>query len=77
MNNATADKEAVPAIRKRPQKLLRPRLSEVTIALESGQTVSEINQVFSIFFILSPSDTFRIALETSPTRGDPLGKACK
>jgi hypothetical protein len=72
-----ADKEATPAMRNRPQKLERLRLSEETLGLESEQLESFPSHAFSIFFIFSPSVTFKIALETSAIRGEPLGKTWK
>jgi hypothetical protein len=72
-----ADKEALPAMRNRPQKLARLRPPEETWVLESGQLVCSPSHAFSICFIFSPSVTFKIALETSDTKGEPIGKTCK
>jgi hypothetical protein len=72
-----ADVEATPVMRNRPQKLARLRLLEETWVLESGQLLSFPSHAFSISFIFSPSVTFKIALETSATRGEPLGKTYK
>lgn len=70
-----ANNEVIPAIKNRPQKLLRPSLFEGTELLRSGQIPRSPNHFPHIFSILSPSVTFKIALETSGARGDPLGKA--
>ena len=72
-----ADKEATPAMRNRPQKLARLRLAEETLFLESIQLFCFPSHAFSIFFIFSPSVTFKTALDTSDTRGEPTGKTCK
>ena len=67
--------EETPAMRKRPQKLSRPRLSESEmVGFVSEHVASPANHLFSISFMASPSVKFRIALETSGTRGEPLGK---
>jgi hypothetical protein len=75
MNIMRAKRDATPAIKNKPQKLLRLRLLDVTEVLESGQLLCFPNKAFSISFILSPSVMFRTALDTSDTRGEPLGKA--
>ena len=69
-----ADKEAIPAMRNRPEKLAKLRLPEESWVLEFGQLVCSPSHAFSISFIFSPSVTFKIALETSDTRGEPIGK---
>ena len=69
-----ADKEAMPAMRNRPQKLSRLRLPEETWVLELEQLLWSPNHAFSISFIFSPSVTFNIAQETSDTKGEPFGK---
>jgi hypothetical protein len=77
MDTMIANKEATPAIRNRPQKLVRLRLLAETWVLESGQLVPIPSHAFSIVLIFSPSVTFKIALETSATRGEPFGKTYK
>ena len=69
-----ADKEAMPAMRNRPQKLSRLRLPEETWVLELGQLLWFLNLAFSISFIFSPSVTFNTAHETLDTKGEPFVK---
>jgi hypothetical protein len=69
-----AESEAIPAIKNNPPKLLRLRLFDEIKVLESGQLLCFPNHASAICFILSSSVTFRIALDTSGTRGEPLGK---
>jgi hypothetical protein len=69
-----AKNAASPAIKNNPQKLLRLRILDETEVLESGQLPFLPNHASSICFILSPSVTFKIALDISGTRGEPLGK---
>lgn len=72
------------AMRNRSQKLSRPScLDEVDgfgsgLVTGSGQVSSFfLNHASSSSFPLGDSATFRIALETSATRGDPIGKTYK
>ena len=69
-----ADKEAMPAMRNRPQKLSRLRLPEETWVLELEQLLWSPNHAFSISFIFSPSVTFNTAHETLDTKGEPFVK---
>lgn len=67
--------EETPAMRKRPQKLSRPILLESEmVGFVSKHVAFPANHLFSISLMTSPSVTFRIALETSGTKGEPLGK---
>lgn len=76
-NTIKAKHEDNPEMRKRPQKLSTPRLLESeNIGLVTEQVAFFPNHLFSMFFISSPSVTFSIDLETSGTRGEPLGKTC-
>lgn len=70
-------KEAMPVMRKRPKKLAMLRLSEVRSLSLLGRLLRSPNHLFSISTILPPSVVFRMALERSETRGEPLGKTCK
>ena len=70
-----ANMEAIQAMTNNPQKLSRPRLLEETKVSDSGQ-LFVFNHAFSIVLILSPWVTFRIALEISAAREEPLGNAC-
>lgn len=72
-----AIKLASPAIMNRPQKLARLKLFEDIEVVELRQIISSKKYLFSISIILGPSVTFRIALETSGTRGEPRGKTCE
>lgn len=69
----SAKNEAMPAIRNRPQKLLRLRWLEDREVFRSGQLFGFLNHLFSICCISSPCVTFKIALETSSVKGDFLG----
>jgi hypothetical protein len=69
-----ANNAASPAIKNNPQKLLRLRLLDVIEELDSGHVPFLPNHESSIRFILSPSVTFKIALDISGIRGEPLGK---
>jgi hypothetical protein len=71
-----ANNAASPAIKNNPQKLLRLRLLDEIEELDSGQVLFLPNHAPSICFISSPSVTFKIALDISGTRGEPLGKTC-
>lgn len=72
-NMIRAKHEETPEMRNRPQKLSTPRLLESeNMGLLTEQVAP--NHLFSMFFISSPSVTFKIDLETSGTRGEPLGK---
>ena len=72
-----ANKETIPAIRNRPQKLSRLRLLEEIWVLELGDSLWSPSHAFSISFSFPPSVTFKIALETSDTKGEPFGKTCE
>ena len=67
-------------MRNSPQKLSSPRLafeeSGCTV-FGSGQSVFVPNHLVSIFLMVSSSVTSNIALETSGTRGESLGKTYK
>ena len=69
-----ADKEAMPTMRNRPQKLSRLRLQEETWLLELGQLLWSPNHAFPTSFTFSPLVTFNTACETSDTKGEPFGK---
>ena len=73
MHVVRATHEATPAMRNRPQKLLRPMLFEETELVSSGQLGVCPNHAFSNCSILAPSVTFKTSLETSATRGEPFG----
>ena len=68
---------------KRNQKLSKPSCLEVTYGFGSG-LVSGSGQLSSFFLnharssLVASGDsaTFKIALETSATKGDPIGKTC-
>ena len=77
MEMMRANKEATPAMRNRPQKLARLRLAEETWLLEFVQLFCCPSHAFSISFLFFPSVTFKIALDTSDTKGEPIGKTCK
>ena len=74
MHVMRATEEATPAMRNRPQKLLRPMLFEETELVSSVQLGLFPNQAFSNCNILAPSVTLKTFLETSATRGEPFGK---
>ena len=72
-----AKHEDNPEMRKRSQKLSMPRILESeNIGLVTEQVAFFPNHLFSMFFISSPSVTFKIDLETSGKSGEPLGKTC-
>lgn len=68
--------ETAPVMRKRPAKLRKESLLEL-IASASALQLDFFSSLFdSISRSLFPSVMFKIALETSGTRGDPLANAC-
>ena len=67
-----AKEAATPTMRKSPQKLLKLNLLKDLVDLESWQMVGFPIQLFSICAIFSPPVTFKIALDTSGTKGEPL-----
>nr|GMC73071.1 glutamate receptor, ionotropic, plant [Ipomoea batatas]GME01734.1 glutamate receptor, ionotropic, plant [Ipomoea batatas] len=73
-----ANNIAPPAIRKSSSNLSSGRLSgSFKLPSCSERYVSTPNHFSSILIIASLSVTRNIALETSGTRGDPLGNACR
>lgn len=70
-----AKAEVVATMTNNPEKLSNPKLLELegSGAFESGELYDWGNHAFSIFIIFSPSVTFRIARETSVTKGEPIG----
>lgn len=70
-NKKSARTEVVPVMRKRPQKQLNVRLSDVAAPFCSGQVV-----LFLYSFFSTSAVTFSIALDISGTKGEPLWKTC-
>lgn len=68
---------ARPVMKKRPQKLDRLRLSEVSLLSGLEQLPWFPNHLLLISVIFSLSVMFKIPFERSETRGDPLGKTCR
>lgn len=59
------------------QKLsMLKRVEDSSVASEAEHSLILLNHAFSISLILSPSVTFKIALEISGTNADPIGKPC-
>lgn len=75
-NMAKENKDDSPAIRKRPLKLSRLRLLEVTkapsLVLQPSPTPFP-NHFLEILSMASSSFSFKIALETSGVSGEPFG----
>lgn len=67
--------EITPVMIKSPAKLLKLRLDECGLEFWLAHKLRSPNHFFSIRIISSPSVTFKIALEMSATKGEPLGKA--
>ena len=66
---------AVPAMRNRPQKLLKLSLEEVILEMEDHELSSFLNHFLCNWFIFSLSVTFNTALDMSATNGEPMGNA--
>ena len=72
------------AVRNKTQKLSMPSFRKDTDGFGSGPVSGSgqlssifLNHAFSSWFALFDSSTFRMALETSATRGDPMGNTCR
>lgn len=81
-NNAIV--QTMAATRNKTQKLSKPSCRKDTEGFGSGLVSGSgqlssigLNHAFSSWFALFDSSTFRMALEISATRGDPMGKTCR